>query len=151
MKLLVLPLVLTTLALTPPPRQVPTIPSTQPRFSYVDIFIDSHDKSLGAYQFELKTASGQMTVVGIEGAAAGPFAKMPPYYDPAALGHDRVIIAAFSTDAGLPVGRTRVARIHVMIEGLPEDSKPKYDVKLSVAADASGNPLQDSGVSIEQP
>jgi hypothetical protein len=149
MKLLFLPLLLTTLALTPTPHPLAEVPATQPRFAYVDIFIDSHDKALGAYQFELKATTGHVTVVGIEGAATGPFAKKPPYYDPAAMGQDRVIIAAFSTDAGLPVGRTRIARVHVMIEGLPEDSKPKYDVNLTVAADNEGKSIAGSTATVE--
>jgi hypothetical protein len=142
MKLLLLPLLLATLALTPTPQPPPAIPATQPRFGYVDIFIDSHDKALGAYQFELKATTGRVTVVGIEGAADGTFAKSPPYYDRAAMGHDRVIIAAFSTEAKLPVGRTRVARVHVMIEELSEEAKPKYAVHLIAAADAEGNVIQ---------
>src|SRR4030095_1590218 len=84
------------------------------RFETVDVFVDTTDKSLAAYQLEFFTASGDVKIAGIEGGAHPAFAT-PPYYDPKAMQQDRVILAAFTTDdaAALPVGRIRVATIHL--------------------------------------
>jgi hypothetical protein len=112
--------------------------ATQPvRFAWVDIYVDSADVPLAAYQFELAAETGSFKIVGVEGGEHPAFAE-PPYYDPAALAHDRIIIAAFSTDDDLPAGRTRVARIHVQITG---DDTPDYVVKLTVAATADGTEI----------
>ena len=68
-------------------------------------------------------------------------AKKPPYYDPAALSHRRVIVAAFNTGSDLPRGRTRVARLMIQMRG---DAKPTYDAKLtgSASADAKAIPAR---------
>lgn len=114
--------------------------TTQPpsRFAAVDVFIDSGSVPLAAYQFELKATRGAFKIVGIEGGEHAAFSKKPPYYDPAALMHDRVIIAAFNTGKDLPTGKTRVARVHVEISG---NEEPQYDVQLIVAGGADGNPI----------
>ena len=59
------------------------------------------------------------------------------FYDPKAIQHERVIIAAFNTDSGdkLPKGKTRVATIHLQITG---ERKPDYFVKLETAATLEG-------------
>jgi len=112
--------------------------ATQPvRFAWVDIYLDSGDVPLAAYQFELAAETGSFRIVGVEGGEHPAFAA-PPYYDPAALAHDRILIAAFSTDDDLPTGHTRVARIHVQIAG---DGTPDYVVKLTVAATADGSEI----------
>lgn len=119
----------------PPDR--PGGPATQlPRFTWVDIYADSGDVPLAAYQLELRATSGDFKIVGIEGGEHPAFAT-PPYYDPAALQNHRVILAALSTDDALPTGRTRVARVHVMIQGPP----PTYAATLTVAATASGDEI----------
>jgi hypothetical protein len=105
-----------------------------PEFRWVDVYIDSGNVPLAAYQFELAAETGDFRIVGIEGGEHPAFAE-PPYYDPAALQNDRVILAAFSTADELPTGNTRVARVHVMIEGNP----PQYLVTLSVAATKDGS------------
>jgi hypothetical protein len=112
---------------------------TQPagvRFEWLDFYIDSGDAPLAAWQFELSGDVDTFQIVGIEGGDHVAFAQ-PPYYDPAALRNHRVILAAFSTDESLPTGRTRVARVHVMIEG----DQPKYLVDLTVAATADGSEI----------
>src|SRR6266536_3331980 len=87
--------------------------STQSRgFGWVDIYLDPHGKSLAAYQLEFIAPKNAATLVGIEGGQHPAF-KEPPYYDPAALNHNRVILAAFSTDASVPTTRTHVARLHM--------------------------------------
>ncbi len=104
------------------------------RFASLNVYVDSGDAMLAAYQFELITLSGKVKIVGIEGGAHEAFAR-PPYYDPAALAKDRVIVAAYSTSAKLPRGRTRIARIHVQVTG---DMAPDYEARLVTAASAGG-------------
>jgi hypothetical protein len=107
------------------------------RFAPLHIYIDSGSKSLAAYQFELKATAGQIKIVGVEGGSPKAF-KEAPYYDPAALQNNRIIIAAFSTAGNLPKGRTRVAAIHLQIIGQVE---PQYELKLIVAADADAKEI----------
>ena len=100
------------------------------RFAPLHIYIDSGNEALAAFQFELKATTGQVKIVGIEGGEHEAF-KQPPYYDPAALANDRVIIAAFNTGQELPTGRTRVATIHLQIIG---EAEPDYELDFIVAA-----------------
>ncbi len=109
----------------------------QVRFAPLDVYVDSGGAALAAYQFELTATAGEVTIVGIEGGEHAAF-REAPYYDPAALAHDRIVIAAFSTDRILPRGRTRVARVHLQISG---DEKPDYSIKLIVAASADGKEI----------
>ncbi len=102
------------------------------RFAPLHIYLDSGNQPLAAFQFELKAAAGQIKIVGVEGGQHKAF-KEAPYYDPAALANDRIIIAAFNTGRDLPKGRTRIATIHLQIIG---EAEPDYELKLTVAADA---------------
>ncbi len=104
------------------------------RFAPVHVYLDSGDKPLAAYQFELRARTGRIKIVGVEGGEHPAF-KEAPYYDPAALMNDRIIIAAFNTGSDLPHGRTRIATIHLQILG---DAEPQYKLKLIVAADKEG-------------
>jgi hypothetical protein len=107
------------------------------RFAPLYIYIDSGNNSLAAYQFELKATAGQIKIVGVEGGQSEAF-KEAPYYDPAALQNNRIIIAAFSTGSNLPKGRTRIATIHMQIIG---DTEPQYELKLIVAGGADGKEI----------
>jgi hypothetical protein len=107
------------------------------RFAPVHVYLDPAGTPLGAYQFELKATSGQIKIVGVEGGEHPAFQEAP-YYDPAALMNDRIIIGAFNTGADLPTARTRIATIHLQITG---DADPKYVLSLTTAADASGEDL----------
>ena len=107
------------------------------RFSALYIYLDSGGESLGAYQFELKTTAGSAKIVGVEGGEHTAF-REAPYYDPAALAQDRIIIAAFNTGRNLPTGRTRIATLHLQITGT---AKPQYELIPMVAADAEGQGL----------
>jgi hypothetical protein len=127
-------------------RSAEAVPAASPRFSYVDVYLDAKAESLAAWQFEFAAEKGRVTVVGIEGGEHPAFAKNPPYYDPAALGQNRVILAAFSTDNDLPKGRTRIARIHLMIEG----DEPKYAAKLVVAANSAGKTIPGAALSLSE-
>lgn len=106
------------------------------RFAPLHIYLESCNW-LAAYQFELKATAGQIKIVGVEGGQHKAF-KEAPYYDPAALTNDRIIIAAFNTGRDLPTDRTRIATIHLQIIG---DAEPQYELKLIVAADADGKEI----------
>jgi hypothetical protein len=107
------------------------------RFVPVHVWLDSGSRPLAAYQFELKAAVGQIKIVGVEGGRHAAF-NDAPYYDPAALMHDRIVIAAFNTGDVLPEGRTRIATLHLQVLG---DVDPEYDVNLVAAASAEGDDL----------
>ncbi|HUT32359.1 MAG TPA: hypothetical protein VNE39_02675 [Planctomycetota bacterium] len=108
------------------------------RFAAVEVFIDSGEQALAAWQFELAAERGDVKIVGIEGGEHPAF-KSPPYYDPAAMQHDRVVVAAFNTGTELPKGRTRIARIHVQIAG---DVQPEYAIRLETAGGPDGRRIQ---------
>ena len=86
------------------------------RFDAVDVFVDSGDQRLAAWQLKVECTANDVQIVGIEGGEHPAFAE-PPYYDKRAMNNNRVICAAFSTGDDLPSGRSRVARIHVQIRG----------------------------------
>ena len=107
-------------------------------FQPLEIYLDSGDQPLAAYQFELTAVVGEVAIVGVESGAHPAFSSKPPYYDPAALQKGRIIIADFNISRDLPTGKTRVATVHLMITG---DTIPEYNLKLTVAADADGNEI----------
>ena len=111
-------------------------PERKPRFAPLHIYLDSGKNPLAAYQFELKAVTGKIKIVGVEGGENKAF-KEAPYYDPAALAKDRIIIAAFNTSSDLPKGRTRIATIHLQITG----AEPEYKLKITVAGDAKGQEI----------
>jgi len=86
------------------------------RFEAIDVFVDSGNQRLAAWQLEVKSETNDVQIVGIEGGEHPAFAE-PPYYDQRAMNSNRVIIAAFSTGDDLPSGKSRVARIHVQLRG----------------------------------
>ncbi len=123
------------------------------RFTPLHIYLDSGSRPLAAFQFELKAAAGKpapakagVKIVGVEGGQHKAF-KEAPYYDPAALANDRIIIAAFNTGRELPKGRTRIATIHLQIIG---DAEPDYELKLTVAADADAKEIPAAKISFEK-
>ncbi len=123
-----------------PTAATPTTPSTQAvRFTTVDIQIDPQRTPLAAYQVEFIADAG-VKLVGIEGGDHAAFA-VPPYYDPAALSRNRVIVAAFNTGSKLPNAEFRAARLHVQVEG---DRTPQWQVKLIVASAADGSTIDAS-------
>jgi len=90
------------------------------RFTFINVYVSAVEP-LAAYQVELHDDAHAATIVGIEGGEHPAFTA-PPFYDPAAMSGERVILAAFTTQADLPVGRTRVARVHVQITGMKPPS-----------------------------
>lgn len=118
---------------------VPVPPSAQPaiRFSYVDIFVDSRQQPLAAYEFELKATSGDVKFVGVAAGDDRGF-QDPPYYDQARMQYQnpaRIVIGAWSLADKLPTGKTRVARVSVATEG---NEEPTFAVRMIVAGTKGG-------------
>ena len=109
------------------------------RFQAVDIFVDSKDKPLAAYQLEFSVTNGVAKIVGVEGGEHPAFAEAP-FYDLKAMQQERVIIAAFSTQPAdkLSVGRTRVATVHLQLSGAAE---PEFKLRLEAAAGSDGKQI----------
>jgi len=105
-------------------------------FVPVDVYVDCGTKRLGAYQVEV--VAQEATIVGLEGGESKAFGEAP-YYDPAALQGNRIIVAAFSTQEDLPTGMTRVARLHMMVNGGGlAGGMPQMTQTLVVATDGQG-------------
>ena len=119
--------------------QQPAIEEGRSLFGAVDIYVDSGSTPLAAYQLEFAATNGVAKIAGIEGGEHPAF-RQPPFYDPKAMQHERVIIASFSTAAAtdLPTGKTRVATIHYQTT---ETQPPRFELKLQTAGDAQGNKL----------
>ena len=118
-----------------PPAAAPAAAATQSvRFATVDIRIDPKNAGLAAYQLEIVGDPQRVKLAGVEGGEHAAF-RDPPYYDPAALSHNRIILAAFNTGSDLPEQPFRVARLHVQITG---DAEPEFEVKLVVASTSNG-------------
>jgi len=117
--------------------QQPAIEEGRRRFGAVDIYVDSGSTPLAAYQLEFAATNGVARIVGIEGGEHPAF-RQPPFYDPQAIQHERVIIASFSTAATnqLPAGKTRVATIHYQTT---DAQPPQFALKLQTVGDAQGN------------
>jgi hypothetical protein len=122
-----------------------TAPATTTRFATLDVVLDPANRPLAAYQFDLRASHGNVKIVGIEGGDH-PAYQDAPYYDPAAMMNDRVILAAYSTNNDLPKTKTRVARIHIQIEG---PTQPEYTIELTTAAGSDGQPIEAT-VTIEE-
>jgi hypothetical protein len=119
--------------------QQPAFEEGRARFCAVDIYLDSGSTPLAAYQLEFSATNRMAKIVGIEGGEPVAF-RNAPFYDPKALQHERVIVAAFSTLSAsqLPAGKCRVATIHLQI---PTGMEPGFTVKLRTAADAQGRKI----------
>ncbi|MBM3879818.1 MAG: hypothetical protein FJ387_08875 [Verrucomicrobia bacterium] len=109
------------------------------RFRTVDLLADTQAEPLAAYQLEFSAQGGQTKIVGIEGGEHPAF-RSPPYYDPKAIQHERVILAAFSTAPAdqLPTGKTRVATLHLQTSGA---DPPRWTARLMTAATVSGRKI----------
>ena len=115
------------------------------RFGHVDVYVDSGQTPLAAYQVEIAGDKERVKIVGIEGGEHAAF-KEAPYYDPEAMQHERVILGAFSLNDELPAGAVRVARLHVMVTG---EGKPEYSVSLTTSASSEGRKFE-AAARIEQ-
>lgn len=106
-------------------------------FAAFDVFADSGNRTLGAWQFEWLVRRGQARIVGVEGGD-GVFATAP-YYDLAALQSGRIVVAAFSTATPLPQGKVRIARLHLQIDG---GEVPQFAVQPQACADGAGATIE---------
>ena len=110
------------------------IPADEFRFEAVDVFVDSGNQALAAWQLELTSRSKGVEIVSIEGGEHPAFSE-PAYYDPRAMQNNRVILGAFNTGNNLPSGRSRVARVHVQAKG---PGKRLWHTELTTSANADG-------------
>jgi len=108
-------------------------------FRVVDIYVDSKGAPLAAYQLRFSMTNTNVKIVGIEGGDHPAF-REPPLYDPRAIQHERVIIAAFNTGPSdeLPKGKTRVATIHLEAMG---DDALQCTLKVQTAANPDGKKI----------
>ncbi len=108
------------------------------RFCVVDIYVHSRTTPLAAYQLQFAVTNGAAKIIGIEGGEHPAF-REPPFYDPKAMQHERVIIAAFNTGSAdqLPSGKTRVATIHLQISA-SEPGPLQCELKLQAVGNAEG-------------
>jgi len=108
-------------------------------FRVVDIYVDSKGAPLAAYQLGLSITNAGAKIVGIEGGEHPAF-REPPGYDPKAMQHERVILAAFNTGPSdeLPKGKTRVATIHLEAMG---DEAIQCILKVQTAANPEGRKI----------
>ena len=115
-------------------------------FRAIEVFVDSAAEPLGAFQIEVWSETGAITVVGVEGGEHAAYAE-PPFHDPRAIAGDRVVVGAYSTDADLPTGRTRVARVHVELTG----DEAGLRVRLAAAGGADGAAIEaDASVELRE-
>lgn len=122
----------------------PQAADTGIRFAALEIFLET-EEPLAAWQFELRESSGRMRVVGVENGESDVFGDAPYYDLEAVVGGtaDRIVVADYSlnpTDE-LPSGRSRIATIHVQLQGA---AAPDYVLNLVAAGGASGEPIQAS-------
>lgn len=109
----------------------------QPAFYAIDVFIDSDDAPLAAWQIEVSDRAGLALLTGVEGGEHGAFAE-PAHYDPRALKNHRVVLLAYHLGEDCPVGRTRVATLHFVQE---RAGKPSFKARLVTAAGPDGRVL----------
>lgn len=123
--------------------------TTQPvHFSTVDVRIDPKSTPLAAYQLEFIADPARVKLVGIEGGDHTAY-REPPYYDPAALNRNRVILAAFNTSSDLPKSEFRVARLHLQITGGGEPLR-KHQVRLIIASAADGSAVPGAAATVSE-
>ena len=109
-------------------------------FVVCDVFIDSKNAPLAAWQFEVTSAAGDPILVGVENGEHEAFPRAP-YYDPKALRGGRVVVADYTSADAPPRGRTRVATLHYMVGG---DEAPRFEAKLIVAGSPDAEALNAS-------
>lgn len=107
-------------------------------FDAIDIFVESGEEPLAAYQIEFLSESEGVIFVGVEGGGHPAFARAP-YYDPAAMNNNRVILAAFNAGEDLPSGRVRVARVHVSMQQSP--GSRRFQTTLMASATREGREI----------
>ena len=119
------------------------------RFASVGVYVDSANP-VAAWQFEFADRHGLMQVVGVERGDSAAFERVP-YYDREAVRRgmaDRIVVADYSLAhrVNLPVGRVRIATIHVMLSG---GADADFDVRLITANGPAGERI-DAAISLER-
>lgn len=109
---------------------------SSPRFVPLAIYLDT-PVAVAAWQFELKNRNGVMKVVGVENGGHPAFPRTP-YYDREAVARDdveRIVVADYSLadENTLPIGRVRLATLHLMLAG-----EPDFDLRLITATTREG-------------
>jgi hypothetical protein len=114
----------------------------RPRFLPLDVWADSGEAPLAAYQVEVTYDGTGVKIVGIEGGETAAF-NPAPYYDGRGMSGGRIVIAAFVAEGvdekDAPKGRTRVARLHLRVEG---GGAPDCSVRLVTAARPGGGRIE---------
>lgn len=119
--------------------------AAEARFEAVDVIVDSPDAPLATYQFEFMAPAG-VSIVGVESGEHAAY-REAPYYDAAALMGGRIIVGALGDGTDLPTGPTRVARLHLRIEG---GAEPRYECVLRVAADADAKRIGNAAITVRE-
>jgi hypothetical protein len=113
------------------------------RFRPVDVYVDSGDAPLAAYQVEITYDKSRIKIAGLEGGETKAF-KAAPYYDPRGLQAGRIMVAAFLPekleDSAAPTGRTRVARLHLYVEADDEAQAHKAVAEMKIRLIAAASP-----------
>jgi len=99
------------------------------RFIAVDVMIYPNGQPLAAYQVQIVERGADATLVGIEGGESQAF-NAAPYYDKRAILKQKIVIAAYSTNAELPTTKTRVATLMLQVAG---DAEPTVVATLQAA------------------
>lgn len=119
-----------------------------PRFVPLAIHLDS-STAVAAWQFELKDRNGAMKVVGVENGGHPAYPRAP-YYDREAVARgdaERIVLADYSLaeEGRLPIGRVRLATLHLMLEG-----EPDFELRLITATSWEGE-VVDASISFAEP
>jgi len=113
----------------------------EPRFTFVDVWVDTGDKPLAAWQVEVQGVEGAATqIVGIEGGDSKAF-RPTPFYDTEARLENRVVLADYTLAEDAPKGRFRVARVHIMETGAAGEGAIRYTAKVVAAAAPGGEKI----------
>ena len=109
------------------------------RFLVMDVYADAGTSALAAYQVEVMATNGLVKIVGVEGGEPAAF-RAAPYYDPAAMQSERVVLGAFSlaNPDQLPRGQVRIASLHCQVSG---PVKPGFVANVTAAATHGGQPI----------
>ena len=118
-----------------------------PRFVPLEIHLDSPEP-VAAWQFELNDRNGAMKVVGVENGGHAAFQRAP-YYDRDAVSRgsaSKIVVADYSLadHSLLPVGRFRLATLHLMLRGQPD-----FELRLIKATTPEGRAI-DASISLAE-
>ena len=110
-------------------------------FTSVDIWVNSGEEALAAYQTEIVYDKNKIIVVGIEGGEKNGF-KRAPFYDLKGMKSGRIIIASFIKNKQNALnGKARIARLHLQVSG---EKYNDFSIKLMAAANVKGEKIQPS-------